>query len=220
MIPQLAGLLKPKDIKGETAFDIILKYWLDHKINELPEDLARMLERWKQVNAMIREGHLVKRGKNEITLPYKYNEIAEFLVEYYKISFRTAYNDIASAKRFFLPDQSKDEKEFGRGVYIEWGEQMMFEARAAGDYKSAHAFFKELNEIKGHKKDDIDAPAYHQVQLPHLAIVADPSELNDAFTKVENPDQLVADILARRKKTKLDKMISEADIAEEVPDGN
>lgn len=220
MIPQLAGLLKPKDIQAETPFDIILKYWLDHKTDELPEALAKMLERWKQVNNMLRNGYIVKIGKNDITRPYKYNEVASYLVEYFKVSYRTAYDDIANAKRFFLPVTTKDEKEFGRGVLIEWCERLMLEAASKGDYKSAQGFAKLIAEMKGYLKDDIDAPAYDQVQLPHLAIVADPSELNEAFVKVENPDQLVAEILARRKKTKLDKLIADSEIAEEVTDDN
>ncbi len=218
MIPQLAGLLKPKEIKAETSFDVILKHWLEHKIDDLPEDLSKMLDRWKQVNAMLRNGYIVKVGKNDITRPYKFNEVAAYLVEYYKVSYRTAYDDIANAKRFFLPIQTKDEKEFGRGVLIEWCERLMLEAASKNDYKSAASFAKLVAEMKGLLKDDIDVPAYDKVMLPHLAIVADPSELGDNFQKVENPDQLVAEILARRKKTKLDKLIADSDIAEEVQD--
>lgn len=216
MIPQLAGLLKPKDIKVETSFDVILKAWLEHKVEELPKDLNDMLERWKQVNAMLRNGYIVTVGKNDITRPYKYNEVAAYIVEYYHVSYRTAYDDIANAKRFFLPVQTKDEKEFGRGVLIEWCERLMLESSSLGDYKSASSFAKLIAEMKGLLKDDIDAPAYDQVMLPHLAIVDDPSDLSDAFVKVDNPDQLVADILARRKKTKLDRLIADSEIAEEV----
>ncbi len=220
MIPQLAGLLKPKDIKAETPFDVILKAWLEHKVEDLPETLSKMLERWKQVNVMLRNGYIVKVGKNNITRPYKYNEVAAYIVEYYHVSYRTAYDDIANAKRFFLPVQTKDEKEFGRGVLIEWCERLMLEAASLYDYKSAASFAKLVAEMKGLLKDDIDVPAYDQVLLPHLAIVDDPSELSDAFVKVENPDQLVADILARRKKTKLDRLIADSEVAEEVSNGS
>lgn len=33
MIPQLAGLIKPRDIKSKTSFDVILKAWLEHKVD-------------------------------------------------------------------------------------------------------------------------------------------------------------------------------------------
>ena len=83
-------------------------------------------------NALLRDGKLVKVGKKEVTQPYTFNKLADFLVEEYKISYRTAYDDIANAKKFFLSTYTKDDKDFARGVMIEWGEKFMFEARANG----------------------------------------------------------------------------------------
>lgn len=218
MIPQLAGLLKPRDIKPETPYDIILKAYLDHKVDELPEDMRKMLDRWKMADKLLREGQIVKKGKNEITRPYNVTRLVDFLVETYGVSARTARSDISHAKRFFLSDYDRHEKEFARGVMIEWGEEMMFEARGFGDFKSAAAFFKTLAEIRGILKDDPDLPDYSQIQLPHLVLVTDPSELG--FEPVENPDQVVKEILAKRKKNRLDKLIEDSEIIEPIEDGS
>lgn len=218
LIPQLAGIVKPKDIQTETKFDVILKHWLSHTIDELQDDLKSCLERWKQVNAMLREGKVVKKGKNDITEPYKYNDVASFLVEQYNISYRTAYDDIANAKAFFLPHKTKNDKEFGKGVFGDWCERLKLEAAGKGDYKSAAAFAKIEAQVKGYFDDDVDAPDYSNINLPHLIIVDDPSDLGLGFEKLDNPDQIVENILRNRKKTNLDKLIAESEIIEPEED--
>ncbi|KAA8483757.1 hypothetical protein BDE36_1779 [Arcticibacter tournemirensis] len=212
MIPQLAGLLKPRDIKPETTYDVILKAYLENKIDELPEDQQKMLERWKKADSLLRSGELVKKGNNEITRPYNISRLTDYLVSHYKVSVRTARADIAHAKRFFLSTYDRDEKEYARGVMIEWGEELFFEARSMGDYKAAAAIFKTLSEIKGIYNDDPDLPDYSKIQIPQLVIVDDPSELG--FEKVENVEEVVASILAKRKKNKLDKLIESTEIIE------
>ena len=208
-IPSLAGLLNPRHIKAETSFDIILKAWLDHKVEQLPENLQNMLTRWRKADALMRNGTLVKKGKKEVTQPYTFQKLADYLVEEYKVSYRTAYDDIANAKRFFLSTYTKDDKDFARGVMIEWGEKFMFDCIAEGDRATALGFYKAINELKGLLKEDQDRPDYQNINLPVYNIVADPSELG--FPKVDNPDEAVARILAKRKKNKIDQIISESE---------
>jgi predicted acetyltransferase len=166
-IPSLAGLLKPRDIKKETNFDIILRAWLEHRLGDLSEDLTAMLERWRMADSLLRDGYLVKKGKNEITQPYTFNKLVAFLVETYGISRRTAYDDIANAKKFFLSTYSKEDRDFARGVMIEWGEKMMWEAQSIGDNKSAAAFYKTLADIKGILKEEQERPDYENINWIH-----------------------------------------------------
>lgn len=211
-IPLLASLIKPRDVKAITTYDVILKAHLENKIEQLPEAQQKMLNRWRQANALMRDGSLVTKGERDITVPYTFGKLADFLVTEYKISYRTAYDDIKHAKKFFATAFTKDDKDFARGVMIEWGEQFMFEARADGDFKSAAAFYKALSEIKGLLKDDQERPDYENINIPSFNLVADPSVLG--FPKVENPDAAVARILAKRKRSKIDQIIAES---EDIP---
>jgi len=208
-IPSLAGLLKPRDIKAQTNYDVILKAWLDHKVEDLPADMKKMLDRWRKANDLLRDGKLVKMGKKSVTAPYTFNKIADYLVEEYRISYRTAYDDIANAKKFFLSTYTKDDKDFARGVMIEWGEQFMFEARANGDHKSAAVYYKALLEVKELLKDTQDKPDYENIHIPSFNLVLDPSEIG--FPKVDNPDEAVKRILAKRKRSKIDQIIIESE---------
>jgi hypothetical protein len=216
-------LLKPSQIKRETNYDIILKAYLEHKTHDLPDVLQEQLNRWKKCNELIRDGKLVKKGKNNITQPYRYHDIVNFIVQTYGVSTRTAREDIRHTKFFFSNETSKEEKDFGRGVMIEWGERLMFEAAGVGDYKSAAAFFREIAAIKGLHDKDEDRPKYEDLQIPHLIIVADPSELG--FEKIDDSqiDKAVEKILQNRKRSKLDAMIDNSEVVqiiEETKIGN
>lgn len=215
MIQQLANILKPRDIKGETNYDVILRHYLSHSLDDLPTKLKDMLERWTTANSLLREGILIKEeGQENGRRVFKQTQIAAYLVEYYGVSYRTANEDIANAKNFFAPEHTRNEKEFARGVMVEWGKEMMFAAYQDKDYKSAATFWKALAEVQGLDKDDPDLPNYAQVVLPQLVIVDDPSELDAGYRKIENPDELVKEILARRKKDKMDKLIEESELAD------
>lgn len=208
-IPILANLLKPRNIKVETPYDAILKAFLSGTMDQLPDDQKGMLDRWRKADALMRNGEIIKKGKKDIVQPYNFSRLADYLVSEYKISYRTAYDDIASAKRFFLSTYSRDDKDFARGIMIEWGEKMMWEAQSNGDSKSAAAFFKVLCDIKGLMKDDPDLPDYANINIPHFNLVADPSALG--FPKLEDPDAAVARILAKRKKDKIDIILSDSE---------
>lgn len=210
----LNHLIQPKDIKRETNYDIIEKAHQEHRINELPELLQKQYERWCKVNDLIRVGRLVKKGKHNVTSPYRYHEIINFLVEEYGVSTRTAREDIRHTKFFFSITDTKQEKEFARGVMIEWGEQLMFEAAGTGDYKSAAAFFKALLTAKGLDRDDIDAPDYANVQIPHLVVVADPKELGFEAVSDDEINRTIEKVNKNRRRSVLDKMIDQADEAQ------
>jgi hypothetical protein len=211
-IPALANLLNPRNIKVETPYDAILKAFLAGKVDQLPKDQQNMLIRWKKADALMRDGQIVKKGKKDIVQPYNFTRLADYLVAEYKVSYRTAYDDIASAKRFFLSTYSRDDKDFARGIMIEWGEKLMWEAAGEGDYKSAAAFYKSLLEAKHLLKDDQDLPDYANINIPNFILVADPSELG--FTKLEDPDAAVARIMAKRKKDKIDQIMAESEPVE------
>jgi hypothetical protein len=208
-IPMLANLLKPRDIKTETNFDVILKAWLSHTVELMPENLQAMLKRWRMADDLLRDGYLVKKGEREITQPYTYSKLADFLVQHFAVSYRTAYDDIANAKKFFLSTYTRDDKDFARGVMIEWGEQMMFEARSNGDLKSAAVFYKALLEAKQLLTDDQERPDYENINIPSFNLVTDPSLLG--YPVVEDPEAAVARIMAKRKKSKIDQIISESE---------
>jgi hypothetical protein len=208
-IPSLAGLLRPRDIKKETNFDIILRAWLENRLGDLSQELRDMLDRWQMADSLLRDGYLVKRGNSEVTQPYTFNKLVDFLVTKYGVSRRTAYDDIANAKKFFLSTYTKEDRDFARGVMIEWGEKMMWEAHNLGDNKSAAAFFKALSDIKGLLKEEQERPDYENISLPSFNLVEDPSVLG--FPKVEDPDAAVARIMAKRKKSKIDMIIAESE---------
>jgi hypothetical protein len=209
-IPMLAGLLKPRDIKVEDKFDKILKAQLANKIDELPEDLQKVIERWRFVKRCLSQGYLVKKGKKEIYLPYKYDDLVDFLVAEYRISVRTAYDDIKATKRFYAFSDSKSDDDFAKGIFLEKLEEMMWESYANGDRMAASSFSAQIIKIRQwDKPSDAEMPKYGEMQIPTLILVADPSELG--FPKLDNPDAAVKRILAKRKKSKIDSIFADAE---------
>lgn len=212
-IPALASLIKPRDIKIEDKFDKILKAHLSGKIDDLPDDLKQVLERWRFVKGCLSKGHLVKKGKKEIYLPYKYDDLVDFLVQEFKISTRTAYDDIKATKRFYAFDDSKADNDFAKGLFLEKLEEMMWDSYANGDRMSASAFSAQIIKIRQwDKPTDVEMPKYAEMQIPTLIIVDDPSELG--FPKIENPEAAVKRILAKRKKSKIDSIFADAEAVE------
>lgn len=212
-IPSLAGLIRPRDIKVEDKFDKILKAYLDGKIDQLPADLQNCLERWGTVNGMLRQGEKVKRGKNKFYRPYKYADLVKFITQTYSVSIRTAYDDVKSAKRFYAIDDCQADNDFAKGLFLEKLEEMMAESWGKGDGKTASGFAKLIVTIRQwDKPSDAEMPKYAEMQLPTLILVADPSELG--FPKIDNPDDAVKRILAKRKKGKIDSIFAEAEVVQ------
>lgn len=210
------GLIRSSDVKGNTTYDIILRAWLDHKVDELDEKLRAMVDRWQMVDRLIRKGDVVKKvtedGIVEVTRRLSFADLVEWLREYYRISARTAYEDIKNAKRFFLSNESREDIEYARGVSIEHGEMMMFKAYDSGDFDAASKFFKELNIIKGLHEQRVDVPDYSEFVPPTFVITSDPTELG--FEAVENKEEIVKRILNEKR---IGFMDADAEDAEEIP---
>lgn len=211
-------MIRASDVQGDTAYDVILRAWLAHKVDDLPADKQNMLLRWQKVDALIRQGELVRQVEDDgslVTVKKRYNfsGLVEWLRENFKVSARTAYEDIKNAKRFFLCCEGREDIEYSRGVMIEWGEHMMHTAFENGDFDGASKFFKELNKIKGLHETRVDLPDYSEFVPPSFVITTDPTELG--FEKIDNVDEVVARILNEKRSGFLD---SEAQEAEVLPD--
>lgn len=210
------GLIRSSDIKGNTSYDVILRAWLDHKVHELPAELSGMIERWQMVDQLIRKGELLQKvtetGIIDYTKRFNYSDLVEWLIEKYKISSRTAYEDIRNAKRFFLSCEGRGDLEYARGVSIEHGEQMMWAAFESGDFDAASKFFKELNVIKGLHEPLLDTPDYAEFTPPEFVIVSDPTELG--FEKIDNQEEVVKRILNEKRAGFLDTEATDAEVLE------
>lgn len=215
----MSGGLRPKHVKGTTVLDRILKAFLKNNLDGLsPVDKA-VLERITEVDARIRAGYVVKKTKFDYDLnavvedyrytrPYRKAELAEWQVAKFDISLAQAYKDIEMSERFFLTTERRPDKEFARGQMIYWGEDAMAEARAQGDFRSAAALFKVVAQIRGLDKEDEPMFDPEKFQPIQPVIVADPSEIG--FEKVENPDQLVAQLQKELRQNKMmDRLIRE-----------
>ncbi|MDB4919842.1 hypothetical protein [Mucilaginibacter sp.] len=214
----LNKLIKASDVKGDAPYEVILRAWLEHKVDKLPEIHSKMLARWQMVDKLIRQGDTITVINDDNSIEKKlkrfnFRDLVEWLQENYGISARTAYDDIKNAKRFFLSAEGREDVEYARGVMVEWGEMMMFKAFDSGDFDSASKFFKELNKIKGLHEQHLDLPDYADFVPPSFIITGDPTELG--FEKIENQDEVVKRILSERRKDFID---TEAEDAEVLPD--
>jgi hypothetical protein len=212
----ISKYVRPGDIKGNTVYDIILKAWLGHKLTELPDEQRKMLERWEQADRLLRNGEMVtlvtEDGPVQKHGRFNVSRVVEWLKEKYKVSTRTAYEDVHNAKRFFLSLEGRPEKEYERAVAITFGEALLERCEEKGDLKAAAALFKELNKIKGLHEQSIDAPDYAEFQPPKLVITSDPTELG--FEKVENPDEIVKRILGESRQSFLESEAEDAEVVE------
>lgn len=205
--------ITPKNITGNTVEERIYKAFISHDLDSLSDSDKNVFKRISKVDALISQRKPVKksvRGKElSYSVPYSYKELVEWLVEHFKISHRQAYIDIDMAKRFFLSLETREDKEFGRGQQIAIGYELMFEAQAVGDYKSAAAFYKEINEIKGLKKTDPEQINPEDLIPTDLVLIDDPSELG--FPKIDNVDQLANELLKTLKGGVIKKMTTSAE---------
>ncbi|TXI14819.1 MAG: hypothetical protein E6Q66_04690 [Pedobacter sp.] len=192
-------VIKPKQISGETALDRITRAWLSHDLDGLSDADKQLLDRISEADKQLQHGKLIRKNGKDFSRPMRVKELAEWLVERFKISLRQAYIDIETAKAFFLSTQSRNDKEFARGQMIQYGEEFMCEAAARGDFKAAAAFFKELRLLHGLDKVDVETPNLSQWEPATPVIVSDPSALG--FEKIEHPDQLVQKLLKSLKQS-------------------
>jgi len=209
----LAKMIRPKHVQDDSKFDIVLKAWLSHKMDELPDDLKRMVDRWRDADELLRNGVTISAAQGGTPgKAFGSRAIVDFLVEKYGISPRTAWDDITSAKVFFLSHERRPDKEFARGLMIDLGRSMMHKAFETGDYKAAAAFYKELNAIQGLHDHDADTPDYAEFQPPAMVIVTTPAELG--FEAIEDKEAIVAKILKNGRQGFLQDEAIDAEIIE------
>ncbi len=199
-------------IIGDTAMDRIFDAWKKKLLDSLSAEDQAILERITEVEKRFHEKKLVKDNEGKDTnmgRPWKWRELVEWLVASYKISVRQAYADIEMAKEFFLLGRGRNDIEFARGYRINQGEELMYECMEAGNHQAAATFFREIVRLDVlERKDDsgLDAILF---QPAKLEIVVDPSELG--FPKLENPDQVVNNLLKSFKKGIIEKIMDDAD---------
>lgn len=210
----LSKYVRPGDIKGNTAYDIILRAWLAHKVDDLPDKERLMLLRWEQADRLLRNGELVKTddGGDERQKRFNTSMVVEWLVEKYPISKRTAYEDIHNAKRFFLSLEGRPDVEYERNIAILIGDELREKCIERGDFKAAAAVFKEVNIIKGLHEQSIEAPDYSEFQPPEFTITTSATDLGFEYV---DPDAATKRILGEKR---LEFLQSEAVDAEEVDD--
>lgn len=214
----ISKYIRPGDIKGNEVYDIILRAWLTHKLDDLPDEHKRMLERWDQADRLLRNGELVQLvtddGIVEKQQRFNVSKVVEWLKQRFSISTRTAYEDVFNAKRFFLSLEGRPDIEYERAIAIVRGDALLERYDERGDGKTVAALYKEINKLKGLHEQTVDVPDYrNEMMIPSFTITADPTELG--FEKVENPEAIVKRLLGEKRQQFLE---DEAEDAEEVND--
>lgn len=216
--------MKYSDIGKETPLDRILRAWLKDDLDILSPTDQEILERISEVDKRFRKGYTIKKkAVDEMNgreykeklykRPYRKKELADWQVKRFGISLRQAYEDIRMAEQFFLFNEGREDKEFGRGQQIMWGTDLMHQAAYNGDFRAASAFFKELNKLKGLDKPDdfnFDPSKFEPI---NPIIVTDVSEVG--FEKLDDPNALVAELRKSFKQSVLDKFMNDAEDVEE-----
>ena len=129
----MSKFLRPKDVKGSTVLDRILKAFLVNKLDDLSEADKHVLERITEVDNRLRKGYVVTEPRiapetgqpynHSYSRPYRKSELAQWQMTRFGVSMSQAYEDIRMAERFFLTTESRPDKEFARGMMIHWGEE-------------------------------------------------------------------------------------------------
>src|SRR5690606_10517697 len=182
------GALRPRHVKGNSALDVILKAFLANDLDNLDQKHKDILERITEVDTRIRVGNVVIKTKFDyeqnadvedfrFTRPYRKRGLAEAQIARFGVSLAQAYGDIERAERFFLTTETRQDKEFARGMQIYWGEEAMARAQHDGDHRAAAMFYKELNRIRGLDRPDDDTVDLQDWRPIKPIIVSDPSQL-------------------------------------------
>lgn len=217
-------LIRAKDIDVDGPLDRIYKAWLADKLDKLRKSDQALLKRMKRVDELIRMKNLQKEkryatdtGKPydfEFRRPFRKKELAEWIRTEFGITLRQAYIDVELSNRFFKNLETPDDRDFARGMAIEWGEEMMARAEATGDYRAAAAFFKELNQIKGLRTVESETFDPSQLIPSEPILIDDPSKLG--FPALEEPVEVVKERLMKQlKKGFIETMVEDA---EEIDD--
>jgi hypothetical protein len=196
----LSKYVRPGDIKGNTVYDVIIRAYLLHKVDSLHEDQKIMLERWEQADRLLRNGELVEvltgDGIDSVHQRFNVSMVVEWLVERYKISKRTAYEDVHNAKRFFLSLEGRPDLEYERAISIVVGDELREICIKKGDMKAAAAVYKETNIVRGLHEQSIEAPDYSEFQPPEFTITTSATDLGFEYV---DPDAATKRILGEKR---------------------
>lgn len=165
------GLIRGRDIIVDDVLDRIFKAWITHTIDDLSLQDRWILERMEYIDALLKEGGEGARYKNVVEFTYQ-------AFKAHDITRRTIETDIARTKRFFLTTRPREDKEYAKGKYIEWGEKKLAQLDRERDHKEWNKLFKELGELQGFKDEDIDAPDYSLLQPPPLMVTTDAADID------------------------------------------
>lgn len=214
------GELRPKHIKGDTIMDRIFKAFLANKIDSLSPTDRGVYDRIREVDAQVRTGFVQKITKfdydlqlevevNRINRPYQKIELAHWIMARFGVSQAQAYIDIQMSQQFFKTFESKEDKDYARGMHIYWGERLQASAELAGDFKAAAAIYKELTRVKGLHEKHQDIPDYKE--FTPIKPVIEPDASNLGFEKIENLDAVKADLLKelKGKSSSIDRMLED-----------
>lgn len=213
------NLIKAREIAEETVLDKIGKHYLQGTIDQMPENLKKIKERWDEVYNCFDTGRFIQYKGSETRVPFKHRDLIKHLVSKFEISESQAAVDIRDAKQFHMLGISRDEKEYSRGWLIEQAERFMFLAADKGDFKSVAAIMKNLIVMQGFHQDEIELPDYSKVQPPEILIVEDPRKINSSLPEVKTSIEALIKKYSQMSKTHIiDKMIGDAEDAEEISD--
>lgn len=204
------SLIRPSFIQPEDLLDRLFKAWISHKIDELPNDEQRILERMEYADSKIKEG-----GVNAL-----YCNLVNDMLEYFKdqkLSKRTIENDIARAKKFFASARPREEKEYARGKYIEWLERSYVKAEAAGEFKALAPMMRELKEIQNLHKEDPNRPDYEKYERKPILVMNDPTKLG--LPVIDNLEEELAKLRGSKAAYLDDPDIDDVDFEEGDKDG-
>jgi hypothetical protein len=164
------GMIRAKDVIVDDVLDRIFKAWLAHKIEDLSLQDRWILERMEYIDACLKEGGVRSIYKNLVEDVYQ-------AFACHDITRRTIETDIARTKKFFLTTRPREDKDYARGKYIEWGQRKLWKLDAEGDNLGYIMLYKELSKLEGFHKEDIERPDYDSVQPPPIMVVVNPADI-------------------------------------------
>ena len=204
------SVLRTSFVQPEDLLDRLFKAWISHKIDRLPQDEQRILERMEYADDKIREG-----GAGAL-----YRNLVEDMLEKFKaqgLSKRTIENDIARAKKFFASARPREEKEYARGKYIEWLERSYTKAEEAGEFKALAPLMREMKEIQNLHKEDPNRPDYEKWERKPILVLNDATALG--VPAIDNLEQELAKLRGSKAAFLEDADIEDVEFEEEDPDG-
>jgi hypothetical protein len=158
--------LRLSKIQPDGDHDVILKAFLNNELDLLPEALQKRFKRWETIHELVKEGRILQKHK-----------IVKFLMARFpgEVGRAQAHNDIDESQAFFGTVQHRDQKEYKRGLYVEWLEQWAHKAAKNGDYSTAEKMLKTAGSFMGLDDHSPEAPDMSEIIIWQPVFVYDPS---------------------------------------------